>query len=186
MATGSVPTRRRRRRRFSRSLPGRTAQSFPCVTRPGTSLSPSLPPGPGRPGARRKVAPWLRRLQVHSQKRRWGLSVGDLTQDVCAVPRSFSPLAGGGDGETVVAVCVVVLLGRDGRRLFFFFSPCEETATLHLTGVCILPDSEGQVGGRHQPKSWLTGKGGSHKTHSCGSGSSLCSLGLSRSEKARI
>lgn len=97
----------------------RTAQSFlPETRRELRSLPRFL--APSRPGAESAFerAPWLRRLQVHSETRCGGPSDKDLTEGVCTLALSFSRRAGIGDEDAVAVICVVVFLGRDGRRLF--------------------------------------------------------------------
>lgn len=113
-------------------------------------LAPSLLPWPRRQGARLNVPGGFRRLQVDLDTRRWGTPGKNQTKGFCALSSSVSRLAGRGDGVTVAIGFVVVLSGRDGRRLF----PCEGIATLRLMETCILLDPEGKVGVRPQPRSW--------------------------------
>lgn len=153
----SPHTRHHRRSLLS---PSRAKVFFPDA--PGNFSRSLAPSGTLAAGSASERAPWLRRLQVHPQTRRWGPSEEDLTWGRLRPRSLLSRRVGGGDGETVAVVCVVVLLGTDGRRLLL----CEGTVTLLLTGACVFPDSEGKVGSRHQPQSWLTGISGSCQTHS--------------------
>lgn len=159
-----------------------TQQSFPFETRPGTSLCSSLPPRPRRQESAFERALWLPPAAGSLGDAMVGTVWGGLDQGYLRPRSLLFPWAGGGDEETVAVVFVVVLCGRDGRRLF----PGEGIATLRLMEACILLDPEGKVGVRHQPQSWLSGKCGYCKTHSCWSWASLGSLGLARAGKARI
>lgn len=161
-----------------------TEQSFPPETLQGTSLCSWLPPRPRRQESAFECAPWLPPAAGSLGDAMVGTVWGGLDRGYLR-PRSLPfPWAGGGDGdkEAVAVVFVVVLWGRDGRRLF----PREGIATPGLMEACILLDPEGKVGVRHQPRSWLSGQCGYCKTHSCWNGASLGNLDLARAGKGRI
>lgn len=155
-------------------------QSFPPETRPGTSrllpgfLAPSgakaagsaFERAPGLPPAAGSFGDALVRTV-------WGgLDHGHLSPSLL-----LFPLGWGRGQETVVIVFVVVLLGRDGRRLFSW----EWIEKLRPMEACILLDPEGKIGVRAQPQSWLAGKCSRCKRTFAGAGQPWVALGWARS-----
>lgn len=82
----------------------RVGQKFSSRTRPGTSLV-LIPSGTLAAGSASERAPWLPRLQVHSQTRRWGPSEEDLTWASAPSLAPFPDAWGRGRGDRGGCLC---------------------------------------------------------------------------------